>query len=158
MKKSLLVSLLCLISACTTLTGHERLVLRDLKSDGISVENPTGMWEKPASPLLAGVLNLLPGFGNFYLGMGNAADGSQSIYGVVNLLLWPLSPIWGIPQAVIDAKTINERDLVFYYEHTTDGQDEWLERQEETSSKEKMERKKRFQRRERRKKMTEDLD
>lgn len=113
MKKSLLVSLLCLISACTTLTGHERLVLRDLKSDGISVENPTGMWEKPASPLLAGVLNLLPGFGNFYLGMGNAADGSQSIYGVVNLLLWPLSPIWGIPQAVIDAKTINERDLVF---------------------------------------------
>lgn len=113
MKKSLFVSLLCLISACTTLTGHERLVLRDLKSDGISVENPTGMWEKPASPLLAGVLNLLPGFGNFYLGTGNAADGSQSIYGVVNLLLWPLSPIWGIPQAVIDAKTINERDLVF---------------------------------------------
>ncbi len=46
MKKSLFVSLLCLISACTTLTGHERLVLRDLKSDGISVENPTGMWEK----------------------------------------------------------------------------------------------------------------
>lgn len=39
MKKSLFVSLLCLISACTTLTGHERLVLRDLKSDGISVEN-----------------------------------------------------------------------------------------------------------------------
>lgn len=64
----------------------------------------------------------------------------------------------GIPQAVIDAKTINERDLVFYYEHTTDGQDEWLERQEETSSKEKMERKKRSQRKERRKKMIEDLD
>lgn len=158
MKKALLTVLLCFTTACTTLSGHERLVLRDLKSDGISVDKPTGEWEKPASPLLAGVLNILPGFGNFYLGMGNGADGTQSIYGVVNLLLWPISPIWGIPQAVIDAKTINECDLVFYYEHTDAGQEEWLERQEVSSSKKALKRKQSEKRRERRKTIAEELE
>lgn len=158
MKKTLLTVLLCFTGACTPLTGHERLFLRDLKSDGISVDKPTGEWQKPASPLLAGVLNILPGFGNFYLGMGSGADGSQSIYGVVNLLLWPISPIWGIPQAVIDAKTINERDLVFYYEHTDAGQEEWLERQETSSSKNALNKKKREKRRERRKAIAAELE
>ena len=146
MRKTLLTVLFCFTSACTTLTGHERLVLQDLKSDGISVDKPTGEWVKPASPLLAGVLNILPGFGNFYLGMGNGADGTQSIYGVFNLLLWPFSPIWGIPQAVIDAKTINERDFVFYYEHTEAGQEEWLEHQEISASKKALKRKQREKR------------
>lgn len=158
MKKTLLSILLCFTAGCTTLSGHERIVLRDLKADGISVDKPTGEWVKPASPLLAGVLNILPGFGNFYLGMGNGADGSQSIYGVVNLLLWPISPIWGIPQAVIDAKTINERDLVFYYEHTEAGQEEWLERQEVSSSKEMLQRKQREKRKERRKTIAAELE
>lgn len=61
--------------------------------------------------------------------MGNGADGTQTIYGVVNLLLWPISPIWEIPQLVIGAKTINERSLIFYYEHTDAEEEEWLEDQ-----------------------------
>lgn len=61
--------------------------------------------------------------------MGNGADGTQTIYGVVNLLLWPISPIWEIPQLVIGAKTINERSLIFYYEHTDVEEEEWLKGQ-----------------------------
>ena len=159
MKKLLLTSLLLgLTTACTSLTGHERIVLRDLKANGITIEHSTGEWEKPASPLLAGVLNILPGFGNFYLGMGNAGDGSQSIYGVINLFLWPISPIWAVPQAAIDAKTINERDFVFYYEHTDNGKEELLERQEESSSKKKLSDVKRAKRKDRRDTIAEDIE
>ena len=61
--------------------------------------------------------------------MENGADGTQIIYVVVNLLLWPISPIWEIPQLVIGAKTINERSLIFYYEHTDAEEEEWLEGQ-----------------------------
>lgn len=42
MKKTLLGVLLCFTAGCTTLSGHERIVLRDLKADGISVDKPTG--------------------------------------------------------------------------------------------------------------------
>ena len=53
-------------------------------------------------PVLAGVLNILPGFGNFYLAYGTQQSGQWGI-GLFNLLLWPISPIWGIPEAAIDA-------------------------------------------------------
>ena len=72
---------------------------------------------KPASPLLAGVLNILPGVGNFYLASGNAADSSHWIYGFGNLLLWPMSVIWAVPEAVIDANNINKRDMLDYYRY-----------------------------------------
>ena len=58
------------LSACTTLTRMEENQLRELKSYGISVDKPTGYWEKPASPLAAGMLNLLPGNRKFLFGDG----------------------------------------------------------------------------------------
>lgn len=57
-----------------------------------------------------------------------------------------------------DAKTINERDFVFYYEHTEAGQEEWLEHQEISASKKALKRKQREKRKERRKIMAEELD
>ncbi len=109
------------LSACTTLTRMEENQLRELKSYGISVDRPTGYWEKPASPLAAGLLNLLPGIGNFYLGMGNGAESAHMLYGFLNFLLWPSSIIWGIPEAAIDAGRINERELIYYYTYDKNG-------------------------------------
>ena len=158
MKKIIFLMMALFLSSCVSLSYQEKVTLKKLKKSGLNAEISANGWEKPVNPLLAGALNILPGFGNFYLGMGNGADGTQSIYGVFNLLLWPISPIWGIPQAVIDAKTINERDLVFYYEHTDAGQEEWLERQEVSSSKNALKRKQSEKRRERRKTIAEELE
>ena len=108
------------LTSCVSLSGHERRQLYQLETKGISVATPPAEWEAPASPAAAGMLNLLPGFGNFYLAAGNAGDQSQYLVGAGNFLLWPFSVLWGVPQTVVDAKTINERDLLYFqtYEKT----------------------------------------
>ena len=122
MKKLLLFALCTVIlSGCTTLTRQEHMQLRELQSQGITVDKPVGNFEKPASSLTAGALNLLPGIGNFYLGTGNAAESSHVLYGVVNLLFWPLSILWGVPEAVIDADNINKREMLYYYTYDEQG-------------------------------------
>lgn len=105
------------ISGCTSLTFQEQQQLTELQYQGITVDRAPGGWDKPASPLMAGLLNLLPGFGNFYLAAGNAGDSSQWIFGFGNLLTWPISVIWGIPEAAIDANTINKRDMLNFYKY-----------------------------------------
>lgn len=119
MNKTLSLSLLSaiILSGCTNLTYHEQQELTRLQYQGVSIDRPTGQWEKPASPLLAGVLNILPGIGNFYLASGNAADSSHWLYGFGNLLLWPVSIIWGVPEAALDANNINKRDMLNYYRY-----------------------------------------
>lgn len=111
------------LSACTTLTHQEKNTLYSLKAQGITVEKPAGNWETPASPAGAGALNLLPGFGNFYLASGNGGDSSQYLYGFLNLLTWPISVIWGIPEASIDANRINERELIYFYTFNESGRE-----------------------------------
>ena len=110
-----LILVLAILNACTTLTRQEQNTLRSLKSQGITVDKTAGDWERPANPAGAGALNLLPGFGNFYLASGNGGDSSHYLYGFLNLLSWPISIIWGIPEAAIDANRINERELIYYY-------------------------------------------
>lgn len=112
-----------LISACTSLTRQEQISLRSLKAQGVSVDKPIGNWERPASPAGAGALNLLPGFGNFYLAMGNGGESNHYLYGALNLLTWPISILWGIPEAVIDANRINERELIYYYTFDESGKE-----------------------------------
>lgn len=122
MKKTLLVlSMVLLLSGCTHLTRQEEIELRQLASQGITVDRPAGNFEKPAEPIVAGALNILPGIGNFYLAMGNASDSNHGIYGFLNLLTWPFSIIWGVPEAAIDAKKINERELLYYYKYDKQG-------------------------------------
>ena len=117
MRKSVYFSILSLflLSACVSLSPQERNSLKSLKAEGITPQRPIGIWERPANPALAGLLNLLPGIGNFYLASGNAAEGSQWLYGSLNLLTWPLSIIWGVPEGIIDAQTINDKNFVEYY-------------------------------------------
>ena len=107
--------LVLILSSCTSLTRHEQNELRRLQTEGITIDNPRADWDKPASPAAAGALNLLPGFGNFYLAMGNAGQSEHYVYGVLNLLFWPISVVWGVPEAAIDANNINKRELVYYY-------------------------------------------
>ena len=119
MNKTLSLSLASIIflSSCTSLTFHEQQEITRLQYQGVNIDRPSGQWEKPANPLIAGLLNILPGIGNFYLASGNAGDSSHWMYGFGNLLLWPFSIIWGVPEAVIDANNINKRDMLNYYKY-----------------------------------------
>lgn len=101
--------------SCTHMSASEQYQLHRLQKQGITIDHPKSNWKKPANPWLAGALNILPGMGNLYLGVGNGARSSQLVYGVANILTWPYSIIWGVPSAVHDAHTINEIDLVYYY-------------------------------------------
>lgn len=119
--KKLIIAGTMLLSACTSLTYQEKSTLRDLKAHGITVDTPAGHWEAPAKPAAAGGLNLLSGIGNFYLAAGNAGQSEQYLYGVLNLLTWPISILWGVPEGVVDANRINERELVYFYNFDESG-------------------------------------
>ena len=121
--KKILLFVICtvMLSGCTSLTRQEHMQLRELQAQGVTVDKPVGNFEKPASGVAAGALNLLPGIGNFYLGTGNAAESSHVLYGVLNLLTWPLSILWGVPEAAIDADNINKREMLYYYTYDEQG-------------------------------------
>lgn len=112
------IILLLSLSACTHLNAYERDRLQSLRGRGITVDTPQTQWERPASPAAAGALNLLPGGGNFYLASGNAGDSNHYTYGFLNLITWPLSILWAVPEGAVDAQTINERDLLYHYNYS----------------------------------------
>lgn len=72
------ISLLTLLTSCASINSVQDRELQQWQAKNIAVE------EK--SPTTAAVLNILPGFGDFY--NGNIG------YGVVNLLTWPFSVLW----------------------------------------------------------------
>lgn len=116
MKKIAIFTLAASItSGCVSLSPSDASKLNELRSVGISEEAVT-----KKSPAAAGALNLLPGVGNFYLATGTR-EGSQWTYGFLNLLFWPLSIVWAIPQAAVDAQTINKMETVYYYTYNPDG-------------------------------------
>ena len=84
-------------------------------------------------------MNILPGFGNFYLAVGNGGDSSYYLYGALNLLFWPISVLWGIPEATIDANRINERELIYYYTFEEGGKEALREKGFELSNSGKLE-------------------
>lgn len=123
-KVSCMLLSVALLGACTHLTKQEQDNLHHLKAQGVTVDRPVGNYETPASPAAAGLLNILPGFGNFYLACGNGADSTHWLYGTLNLLLWPISVVWGVPEAVVDANRINEREMIYYYQYDKHGKEE----------------------------------
>ncbi|MEX0886182.1 MAG: hypothetical protein WD009_07055 [Phycisphaeraceae bacterium] len=94
-----------MLSGCVSMSSDERAAWRAMEREG-GVPEPN-----QKSVVAAGALNLLPGIGNFYLASGTDESGQMWV-GVANLLLWPVSPIWGVPQAAIDAQTINRKNAV----------------------------------------------
>jgi len=121
MKKTCLICLLGL-TACTSLSGVEEAKLHQLEAQGVTTDHTVGYYTKPASVGGAAALNLLPGFGNFYLAAGNGGQSSHWLYGFLNLLFWPISIIWGIPEAAVDANTINKKEMLYYYTYDKQGQ------------------------------------
>ncbi|KZX69072.1 MULTISPECIES: hypothetical protein [unclassified Alcanivorax] len=120
------VAFLCLLAlavfsstGCTSLSRADEVRLRELNAVGIQDTEV-----KVKHPGVAGGLNLLPGFGNFYLGIGTN-EGAQWTYGFLNLLFWPASVIWGVPQGAIDANTINKKETVYYYTYDPHGKKEF---------------------------------
>lgn len=111
-----LAASLSFISGCTTLSRQEKNTLYELKQYGIREPEET-----VAHPAVAGALNIFPGFGNFYLGVVST-ESNQWVFGLLNLLTWPASVIWGIPEAAIDANNINDRETVNYYLFNPQGQ------------------------------------
>lgn len=107
------------LTACVSLSDSERATLYELEQYGAPVPVKT-----VANPTTAAFLNLLPGIGNFYLACGEGGHLIQYPIGLVNLLTWPISPIWAFPQAYIDAKTLNKKEAVLYYRQTPEGQAE----------------------------------
>ena len=105
-------------TSCISMTPSQRNKLRELESYGISQEE-----QSIKSPALAGALNLLPGIGNFYLASGTG-ESSQWAFGFLNLLTWPYSILWGIPEAAIDASTINKKETLYYYTTDREGRKE----------------------------------
>ncbi len=112
------ILVLASFSGCTTLSQGERNTIRELESVGLTE------YRTVKNPALAGALNLLPGFGNFYLAVGTG-ENNHWLYGVVNLLLWPYSPAWAIPEAVVDANTINKKEAINYYTNDPQGKLEY---------------------------------
>jgi hypothetical protein len=119
--KLALAALVALSAGCASLSPSDRADLRQLEAHGISVGTPKGDFRSPNSKAVAGVLNLLPGFGNFYLAAGRGGDAPQAWFGLFNFFTWPASWLWGIPEAVIDAGTLNKRELVYYYRFNLEG-------------------------------------
>ena len=124
----LAISLAVTTSGCVSLSQGDEAKLRELRSVGIS---PEAVQKK--NPGTAGALNILPGIGNFYLASGTN-QGSQWTYGFLNLLTWPLSIVWGIPQAATDAATINKMETVYYYTYTNEGKLELDQRKAMTNA------------------------
>ncbi|MQX51643.1 hypothetical protein [Alcanivorax sediminis] len=113
----------CVLQGCTSLGRADEVRLRELNAVGIQDTDV-----KVKHPGLAAGLNILPGFGNFYLAAGTN-ESAQWTYGFLNLLLWPVSVVWGVPEAAIDANTINKKETVYYYTYDPMGKKELKELQ-----------------------------
>lgn len=116
-----MVAILAMVAmtGCISLSRSERDTIRELRSYGVR-----GPEETVKSPVAAGCLNILPGIGNFYLAAGTD-EGDQWLYGFLNLITWPVSILWGIPEAAVDAGRINMRETVYYYTFDKKGKKEF---------------------------------
>ena len=79
------------LSSCSSLNSAQDRELKELRAKNLEV--------KEKNPTTAAVLNILPGFGDFY----NGNPG----YGVANLLLWPISVLWAPVGGATGAEEVN---------------------------------------------------
>ena len=117
----LLAALTLTLCSCSTLSYYEQREYKSLEHQGVSLKHPADDYKPPNNAILAGALNILPGFGNFYLAIGHGSDGTHVVYGLVNLLFWPISIVWGVPEAAYDAIQLNKSDMIFHYRYSPEG-------------------------------------
>lgn len=117
-KMNLLLSLavITLITGCSTMSRTEKHLYREIKAYDIQETDET----KVKNPYLAAGLNILPGIGNVYLAWGTE-ETQQIPVAVVNFFFWPYSIIWGLPQAGVDAETINKKEFIYYHLYDPNG-------------------------------------
>jgi hypothetical protein len=97
---------LVLLAFATALIGCQSL--QPWQQAGLMNVRRAGLPEfKKKSPGAAGALNLLPGIGDAYNGEWGAF--------ACNFLLWPLSVLWGIPEAAVTASNLNDQETWAYY-------------------------------------------
>ena len=124
MKKLLVIGLALAMTGCVSLSYVEKNELQYLSANGIDIDHAPGGFDAPNSVVVAGVLNILPGIGNFYLAFGRGNDSVQGVYGILNFLFWPWSIVWGAPQAAVDANTLNQREMLYFYHYNRYGKEE----------------------------------
>lgn len=119
MKRLIICLMIALtLGGCVTLSAQDEKTAQELKSYGL-----TPSWTQPKNVFLAGFLNIIPGLGNLYLSAGKNGDSDQTSYGLINFFTLPLlSPLWAVPQAAIDAHTLNKKAFVDYYSFDKAGQ------------------------------------
>lgn len=110
---AVLVTLLWCVG-CLSLSPEERRRLSELDELGYSLDMPPAGFSVPMDEMTVAGLNLLPGIGNDYLACKGAGE-SQWVLGLGNLLLWPVSPLWAVPEGYFDARTLNRRALASYW-------------------------------------------
>jgi hypothetical protein len=101
-------------SGCASMSPYEKNAFREIEDVGIKCE-------KVAEPGTAAVLNIFPGVGDIYLAAGNGANPTNWGAFALDLLFWPISIAWAVPQGAITADTVNKKECVGYYFHTLDG-------------------------------------
>ncbi len=95
-----ILTLAVLFAGCAHLTPAQE----DLWNELVAKGEPIAGYPVPA---LSAILSILPGGGQFCNG--------QIGLGIVNLLFWPLSVLWGLPSAAIDASTLRKKKSVEAY-------------------------------------------
>jgi len=119
LKTSAVLTLIVMLSGCMSLTPAEKNTIYELNSYGVKT-----CAVKIKEPATAAWLNLLPGVGHFYLAYGSDAAQPLMGIGLFNLFTYPLSWFWGIPGAYGDAKVVNKKEQVRYYQYTPTGQEQ----------------------------------
>ena len=109
-----------LLTGCASVRPESKTMLQEAREYGLSVDKV-----EEVSPGVAGALNVLPGFGNVYLAFNSDEKTVNWVLFPVNLLTWPFSILWGIPQAAVDANTINMQATADYYMYDKDGKAEF---------------------------------
>jgi hypothetical protein len=100
--------------------GLRRSEAGQVPSTTVGLANAWG----PLGLLFGPRLGVVPlgGAGNFYLASRVEAGGrAQWWIGVVNSLLWPVSPLWSVPQVLEDSDVVNRKETAFYFTRTVSG-------------------------------------
>lgn len=100
--------------------GLRRSEAGQVPSTTVGIANAWG----PLGLLFGPRLGVLPlgGAGNFYLSSRVEEGGrAQWWIGVMNSLLWPVSPLWSVPQVLADSDVANRKETAFYFTRTVAG-------------------------------------